>query len=106
MQIYYCYHMIQVDETFGKSTVTYDKKKTGKLLTMNMIATSLILIRGFFILRVFTPLRPLIRMIKEVIKELGSFTILLFISLFFFSVLTFTLLRTVEEAKGKTKGKV
>jgi len=55
-------------------------------------------------MRVFTPLRPLIRMIKEVIKELGSFTFLLFITLFFFSVITFIMYRAVERATGKTKG--
>jgi len=43
-------------------------------------------------------------MIKEVVKELGAFTILLALSLFFFSVITFIMFRAVEEIKGKTKG--
>lgn len=54
-------------------------------------------------LRVFSSLRPLIRMIKEVIKELGSFTILLFISLFFFSVITFRMFQANEENQGTAK---
>jgi len=74
------------------------------IYTINLISTSFILMRGFFVLRVFPSLRPLIRMIKEVIKELGSFTILLFVSLFFFSVITFVMFRSVEEISGKTKG--
>jgi len=71
-----------------------------------MVSTGFILIRGFFVMRVFSSLRPLIRMIKEVVKELGSFTILLGISLFFFSVITFMMFRSVEQLKGKTTGKV
>lgn len=61
----------------------------------------LILFRGFFVLRVFTNLRPLIRMIKEVIKDLASFTFLLLVSLFFFSVLTFIMFAAIAEEDGK-----
>jgi len=79
----------------------------GTINTMNAINTTsciLIFVRTFFLFRVFSSLRPLIRMIKEVMSGLAPFTTIMCCSSVFFSVqvyLIFDKLNDLEETKKK-----
>ena len=81
LQITYC---IMYLSTEGEETsISF----SNKLHNINIFGSMLVLIRGFFLLKVLSPLRPLVRMVKEVIKTLGPFTALLFVVCFIFSAL-------------------
>jgi len=64
---------------FSKSTVT-------RMDGINLVSCMLIFIRAFFLFRVFSSLRPLVRMIKEVVSGLMPFTTIMTCSSVFFSV--------------------
>lgn len=56
---------------------------------MNLYSSFFIFFRAYFILRVIAPLRPYLRMIKEVVKDLPAFTVLLLTINFLFSIIIF-----------------
>ena len=64
---------------FSTSTIT-------RMNGINLVSCMLIFIRTFFLFRVFSSLRPLIRMIKEVVSGLMPFTTIMFCSSVFFAV--------------------
>jgi len=72
---------------------------------LDILSSMAIFMRGFFTLRVVTPLRPLIKMIKEVIKDLGPFTTILFTMSTFFATWNYTLWK-MNLKKGLTDEKV
>lgn len=69
----------------------YDKSTIKGMNNVNLASCILIFVRTFFLLRMFSSLRPLIRMIKEVLLALIPFTVVLFFPCFFFSAATFIL---------------
>jgi len=71
--------------------VVYSKGTIGSMNTINLISCIFIFVRAFFLLRVFSSLRPLIRMIKEVLSGLAPFTAIMACSSVFFSVIVYLL---------------
>jgi len=76
------------DGDIGKN-VDYGKKDLRFMHNLNLYSSFFIFFRAYFILRVIAPLRPYLRMIKEVIKDLPAFTILLLTINFLFSIIIF-----------------
>jgi len=82
--------------------VEFSTSTISKMNAINLISCMLIFIRTFFLFRVLSSLRPLIRMIKEVLSGLMPFTTILSVSCLFFSVIVYLVFdRNVHQ--GKTK---
>jgi len=77
----------------------------GTISTMNTIDTAsciFIFVRTFFLFRVFSSLRPLIRMIKEVLSGLAPFTTIMCVSGCFFSVQVYLIFDKINDL-GESK---
>jgi len=64
----------------------YSIATIGSMNAINTVSCIFIFVRTFFLFRVFSSLRPLIRMVKEVLSGLAPFTTILMCSGVFFSV--------------------
>lgn len=59
----------------GPDALSYTQKRD--ILSVNFVSCLFLLARSFFLLRVFNSLRPYVRMVKEVLANLGPFTVIL-----------------------------
>lgn len=83
-------------DDYESEDFTYTQKRD--ILQMNFVSCIFLLLRAFFLLKVFNPLRPYIRMVKEVIQNLVPFTVILLMGCFFLAVIFYMINELAVEA--------
>jgi len=84
----FCWLKLREEGVIGEKA-KFEKKDLIFMHNLNLYSSFFIFFRAYFILRVIAPLRPYLRMIKEVIKDLPAFTVLLLTINFLFSIIIF-----------------